>query len=225
MCKFTWIRRNMHLKQFFRSCPQENPDIFETHFFLPGFVWTVPQTALESSLKKMWFRWADSLADQSVVLILWRGKKEKISVCGFKNTAIFVWPWKIVSVSVRYRFYQPMDEKIKTWRFVFPPKKTLIRRRHCSMGQYCCSMTSKRSISWFPESSKAWSFFTQAFAYSTKSHACLYPFDEPIKSLYFRSFVVSLLFARFHFKVIRKSRYPDLSGRGLRVISHDLGSI
>ena len=31
------------------------------------------------------------------------------------------------------------------------------------------------------------------------------PFDKPIKSLYFRSFVVSVLFARFHFKVIRKS--------------------
>ena len=28
--------------------------------------------------------------------------------------AIFAWPWKMVSVSVRYLFYQPMDEKIKT---------------------------------------------------------------------------------------------------------------
>ena len=35
--------------------------------------------------------------------------------------------------------------------------------------------------------------------------ARLYPFDKPIKSLYFRSFVVSVLFVRFHFKVIRKS--------------------
>ena len=33
----------------------------------------------------------------------------------------------------------------------------------------------------------------------------LYPFDKPIKSLYFLSFVVFVLFARFHFKVIRKS--------------------
>ena len=32
-----------------------------------------------------------------------------------------------------------------------------------------------------------------------------HPFDKPIKSFYFRSFVVSVLFARFHFKVIRKS--------------------
>ena len=31
--------------------------------------------------------------------------------------------------------------------------------------------------------------------------------DKPIKSLYCRSFVVSVLFASFHLKVIRKSRY------------------
>ena len=35
----------------------------------------------------------------------------------------------------------------------------------------------------------------------------LYPFDEPIKSLFFRSFVVSVSFESFHFKVIRKSLY------------------
>ena len=38
-----------------------------------------------------------------------------------------------------------------------------------------------------------------------KPVAFVCPFDKPIKSLYFRSFVVSVLFARFHFKVIRKS--------------------
>ena len=40
-----------------------------------------------------------------------------------------------------------------------------------------------------------------------KLGAFVCPFDKPIKSLYFRSFVVSVLFARFHFKVIRKSLY------------------
>ena len=40
-----------------------------------------------------------------------------------------------------------------------------------------------------------------------KRHAPLYPFDKPIKSLSFRLFVISVLFARFHFKVIRKSLY------------------
>ena len=37
--------------------------------------------------------------------------------------AIFVWPWKMVSVSVRHLFYQPMDEKIKTWSLRFPAKE------------------------------------------------------------------------------------------------------
>ena len=40
-----------------------------------------------------------------------------------------------------------------------------------------------------------------------KPDAFVCPFDKPIKSLYFRSFVGSVLFARFHFKVTRKSLY------------------
>ena len=35
--------------------------------------------------------------------------------------------------------------------FIFPPKKTLIWRRHCSIGKSCCSMTSKQSVVWFLE--------------------------------------------------------------------------
>ena len=42
---------------------------------------------------------------------------------------------------------------------------------------------------------------------TNKKPRALYPFDKPIKSLFFRLFVVSLLFASFHFKVIRKSLY------------------
>ena len=34
-----------------------------------------------------------------------------------------VWRWKMVSVSVCYLFYQPMDEKIKTWPLRFPTKE------------------------------------------------------------------------------------------------------
>ena len=30
---------------------------------------------------------------------------------------------KMVSISVRYLFYQPMDEKIKTWTLRFPAKE------------------------------------------------------------------------------------------------------
>ena len=46
-----------------------------------------------------------------------------------------------------------------------------------------------------------------------KSDAFVFHFDKPVKSLYFRSFVVSVLFARFHFKVIRKSLYRRLKAR------------
>ena len=45
--------------------------------------------------------------------------------------------------------------------FVFPPKKTLIWRRHCSIGQSCCSMTSKRSIDCFLESPSGMKFFSR----------------------------------------------------------------
>ena len=34
----------------------------------------------------------------------------------------------MVSVSVRYLFYQPMDEKIKTWTLRFPAKENLIMK-------------------------------------------------------------------------------------------------
>ena len=44
----------------------------------------------------------------------------------------------------------------------------------------------------------------------TKTHARFYPFDKPIKSLYFRSFAFFVLFARFHFKPIRKSLYKNI---------------
>ena len=65
----------------------------------------------------------------------------------------------MVSVSVRYLFISQWMKRSKHGLFVFPPKKTLIWRRHCSIGQSCCIMTSKRSIAWILESSKAWSFF------------------------------------------------------------------
>ena len=104
-------------------------------------------------------------------------------------------------------FISQWIKRSKHCLFIFPQKKTLIWRRHCSIGQSCCSMTSKRNIGWFIESSWAPSFFTRAFAELTKSHMHLYLFDKPIKSLYSHLLVVSVLLASFHFKVKRKSLY------------------
>ena len=55
-------------------------------------------------------------------------------------------------------FISQWMKRSKHGLLVFPPKKTLIWRRYCSISQLCCSMTSKRSIHWFLEISRAWSF-------------------------------------------------------------------
>ena len=47
----------------------------------------------------------------------------------WRNAAIFVWPWKVVSASVRYFFYQLMDEKIKTWTLRFPANRVAVWRQ------------------------------------------------------------------------------------------------
>ena len=48
-------------------------------------------------------------------------------------------------------------------------------------------------------------FYASVRLTNQKPPAFVCPFNKPIKSLYFHSFVVSVLFARFHFKVVRKS--------------------
>ena len=45
--------------------------------------------------------------------------RPKTSLLKLSIRAILVWPWKMVSVSVRYLFCQPTDEKIKTWPLRF----------------------------------------------------------------------------------------------------------
>ena len=71
----------------------------------------------------------------------------------FYDRAIFPWPWKMVSVSV-ICFISQWLKRSKHGLFVFPQRKPLY-------GQSCCSVTSKRSIDWFLECSRAWSFFTE----------------------------------------------------------------
>ena len=106
-----------------------------------------------------------SIVLDSVYLLIFYSEKYSTWICGLPFVVyvtlreIFVWPWKIVSVSVRHLFYQPMDEKIKRGLFLFLQKKTLIWRRHCLIGQSCCNMTSMQSMDWFLECSQAWRFF------------------------------------------------------------------
>ena len=117
-----------------------------------------------------------------VVGVASRNKRTKpITTCGNVYCDWFIFPLLLLTLTIWFEWFSYDLEKwfrwvfaicfISQWMkrskhalFVFPPKKTLIWRRHCSIGQSCCSMTSKRSIDWFLESSWAWCFFTRVFA-------------------------------------------------------------
>ena len=89
-----------------------------------------------------------------------------------------------------------MDEKIKTWALPFPAKENpniekalfdwpIVLRYDVKVNYQLISRKFCRHEV----------FFSRAFAQPTKSPAHLYPFHKPIKSLYFRSFIV--LFSLF----------------------------
>ena len=120
--------------------------------------------------------------------------------------AIFVSPGKMVLQSVRRLFHQPTDKKIKTWTLRFPAKgNPKYRRRHCLIGQSCRSMTSKRSIDWFLESSAGMKFISpeRSLNQPKATPVCICLANQSNRSN-FRSYVATVLFARFHIKVIRK---------------------
>ena len=93
-----------------------------------------------------------------------------------------------------------MDEKIKTWPLRFPAKENPNMEKAFFDWPIVLQYDVKAKYRLISRKFSDMKFFHPALP--TKSHACLYPFDKPIKWLYFRSFVVSVLFARFHFKVI-----------------------
>ena len=119
----------------------------------------------------------------------------------------FSYVWKLVSVSVRYLFYQPMDEKIKTWTLRFPAKENPNMEKALFDWPIVLQYDVKAKYRLISRKFSGMRFFHPSVRLTNqkRNHARLYPFDKPIKSLYFCSFVVSVLFARFHFKVIRKS--------------------
>ena len=113
----------------------------------------------------------------------------------------------MVWVSVRYLFYQPMDEKIKTWTLCFPAKKNPnmekalfdwpIELQYDVKAKY--RLISRKFSGFLPERS-----FTQ----TKTAHVCIRSINQSNRS-YFRSFVV-YSFASFHFKVMRISLYVHL---------------
>ena len=109
----------------------------------------------------------------------------------------------MVSVSVRYLFYQPMDDKIETWTLRFLAKEDPYMEKALFDWPIVLQCDVKANYRLISRKFTGMKFFHPSVRF--KSHARLYPFAKPIKSFYFRSFVVSVSFVRFHFKVIRKS--------------------
>ena len=95
-----------------------------------------------------------------------------------------------------------MDEKIKTWTLRFPAKENPNMEKALFDWPIVLQYDVKAKYRLISRKLSGMNFFTRAFPQPTKSHARLHPFDKLIKSL---SFVVPVLFTRFHFKVIRKS--------------------
>ena len=112
----------------------------------------------------------------------------------------------MVSVCVRHLFYKPMDEKIKTWSLRFPAKENPNMERALFDWPNVLQYYVKAKYRLISRKFSGMKFFHPSVRLTNqKPGTVLYPFDKPIKSLYFRAFVVSVLFAPFHFKVIRKS--------------------
>ena len=114
-------------------------------------------------LPKILFKITAQVCKKSFLFDVRRSKKSPLRLPGLlfriQRRAIFVWPWKMVSVSVPYLFHILANE-LKDQNMASSFSR---RRRHCSIGQSCYSMTSKRGIGWFLESSRAWIFSTRAF--------------------------------------------------------------
>ena len=112
----------------------------------------------------------------------------------------------MVLVSARHLFHKPMDEKIKTWTLRFPAKENPNMEKALFDWPIVLQYDVKAKDPLISRKFSGMTFFHLSVRLTNeKPDALVCLFDKPIKSLYFRLFVVSVLFTRFHFKVIRKS--------------------
>ena len=77
---------------------------------------------------------------------------------------IFEWPRKMVSVSVRYLFYEPMDEKIKTWTLQSPAKENPNMEKALFDRPTALQYDVKAKYRIISRKFLGWSFFTRASA-------------------------------------------------------------
>ena len=100
-----------------------------------------------------------------------------------------------------------MDKKIKTLTLRFPAKENPDMEMALFDWLIVLQYDVKAKYRLISRKFSGMKFFHPSVRLTNRKPRALYPFDQPLKSLYSRSFVVSVLLARFHFKVIRKSLY------------------
>ena len=114
----------------------------------------------------------------------------------------------MVSVSVRYLFYQPMDEKIKIWTLRFPAKENPDTEKPFFdwpvVLQYDvkakCRLISRKFLGHEVFSAES------SLNHPKATRVCIRSINQSDRSISVR-FLFLFRFARFHFKVIRKSLY------------------
>ena len=107
----------------------------------------------------------------------------------------------------RNLFYQPVDEKIKTWPLHFPAKENPNMRRTLFDWPIVLRYDVKAKCRLISRKLSGMRAFYPSVRLTNQNptRVCIRSINQSNCSV--RSFVVSVLFARFHFKVIRKSLY------------------
>ena len=89
----------------------------------------------------------------------------------------------MVSVSVCYLFYQPMDEMIKTWTLLFPAKENPNMEKALFDLPIVLQYDVKANYRLLPRKFSGMTFFQPSFRLTNQKPRTLCPSDKPIKWL------------------------------------------
>ena len=103
---------------------------------------------------------------------------------------------KIDSISVRYLFYQPMDEKIKTWTLRFPAKENPSMEKALFDWPIVLQYDVKLKYRLISRKFSCMKFFHPSVRLTNQEPRAFVSVRQTNQSLYFRSFVNCFCFVR-----------------------------
>ena len=115
----------------------------------------------------------------------------------------------MVSVIVCYLFYQPIDEKIKTWPLSFPTKENPNMEKALFDWPVVLQYDVKAKYRLISRKFSGMKFFSpeRSLNQPKATRICIRSINQSNRSISVR-LVVSVLFAHFHLKVIRNRSNP-----------------